>query len=189
MKKTIILAVLTFFIAGNANSMDLRPSIGMDYAFSSADIKNQLASFAKKYHSGSINAGLKFNDYVGIETFYQKSSQEKKNNYSGMLKTKADFYAYGLDLVGFYPTYQKKVDLIGSLGVGWYDLKAKAKAPALGIRTSSSEDGIGFRFGLGAQYNITENWGIRGQGRYVLTEGADYINGIWEASLGFRYTF
>ena len=53
---------------------------------------------------------------------------------------------------------------------------------------SGSDDNVGYRFGAGAQYNITGHWALRGMVRYVVLD-SEYIDDMLEFSLGMRYTF
>ncbi len=193
MKKTLLLASAACLFAMNANAGDwnmhnIRPYVGLDYSYSDADIDkvDRVDAFNHNFNTGSVNVGLKFNRYVSVEAFYQQSSNETKTLFNEY-KTKAKYDAYGLDVYGYLPVYCDKVDLIGSVGLAQYEANGNVMSRSEGMH-KSSDDGIGIRAGLGAQYNFTENWAVRALGRYTWLD-LDNVNHMTEFSAGVRYTF
>ena len=68
------------------------------------------------------------------------------------------------------------------IGLGDYNVKTSYKGH------SNDTNKIGYRFGLGAQYNMTDNVSARIMGRYNYV-GTKYLDDMWEAVAGIRYTF
>lgn len=191
MNKTLLLAGAACLFSMNAmasdfNYCDMRATVGMDYTYSNADIEkvDGINAFKNSLNSGAINAGIKFNRYMGIEAFYQQSENGTKTVLND-IKTKSKFDAYGADVIGYMPVHDK-IDLLGSVGLAQYETNATIMDYSEVAK--ASEDGLGVRFGLGAQYNVTENWGLRAMARYNWLD-LDNVNHITELSAGVRYTF
>jgi len=193
MKKTLLLAGAACFLSLNANAadVDIKPYVGLDYVYTSADMKDSMDKVLEdKYNSFNLNAGAKFNQYVGMEVFYQKSGEEEKSvvDVDGdTLKAKTKFDAYGVDFAGYLPL-SEKLEGIASVGLAHYKFKLKAGGDYVG---SESESNMAYRLGLGAQYNINEHVGVRVMGRFVqLDDGSDdAIKNLTELTAGVRYTF
>lgn len=169
----------------------IRPYIGLDYVYSMSDIDIKINGIdVSPYLEDDLSAfavsfGLKFNQHFGLEMFYQQSIDGEKD-LSPLEKTETKYKAYGFDLVGYLPV-APQLDLLGSVGVGYYD--AEASYEQLGIEVLSlSDDGFGWRIGAGGQFNITNNWGIRVMVRYVDPD-VEGLNNMVDISAGIRYTF
>lgn len=188
MKKVFLLATAAFVFSMNAQAEGMmshvKPYVGMDYIYSDADMSDaqENSPFEHKFNNGSINAGVKVNEYMGLEAFYQMSMIEDKN--LDNQKNKSKFYAYGADIVGYMPIYDK-MELIGAAGLGQYEFK-KSMVGAENGRVS--DNGLGIRMGAGLQYNITENVALRALGRYTWLD-VDHVNHLTEFLFGARYTF
>jgi outer membrane autotransporter protein len=80
--------------------------------------------------------------------------------------------------------------MILSLGVGNYDFKARVKSVNSGYTLSDRKDfsSVGFRYGVGIEYQINDSLRVRGLARFVDTDD-EYIKSITEFSLGLRYLF
>lgn len=76
---------------------------------------------------------------------------------SGSFKAKNGFY---LDAVGILPIYDN-FSFFGKVGA--YSIDAELSASALGATASNSERKSDLTYGLGLNYNITKNVGIRGE--------------------------
>ena len=61
------------------------------------------------------------------------------------------------------------------------------KVKMVGAR-SDKEETLGYRLNVGAQYNIDENWSVRGMYHHVYTQKS-FIDAIDEFFLGVRYNF
>jgi len=198
MKKTLLLAgVAGTLFTLNANAMDLKPYVGLDYSYVKASTNNIVVEdvlvssefYEDSFHSAVVNAGIKLHKNVGLEAFYQKSSKEDGKLASlniggttvGTDKLETSFDAYGLDLQGYLPL-NENIELIGSAGLGQYKFKMK------GFGYTAKDDETGYRLGLGTQYNINEHFALRGMIRYNIID-SDAVDDIKEFSLGIRYNF
>lgn len=183
MKKTLLLAGVACLVSSVASAQDynLKPYVGLDYAYDKAKLGGEASSLDDSFNSGIINVGSRFNENFGLEAFYQMADENKEHIAANEIKTK--FSAYGLDAYGYMPMgCDKKVDLLGSVGLANYDLEVK------GADGKHTQDKIGYRFGLGAQYNFTEQFAARVMARYSYI-GADSVNNLQEVTAGVRYTF
>src|SRR5574344_1095841 len=130
------------------------------------------------FNSGIFSLGAKFNERFSVETFYQQSLEaEGKYNI-----VKTSFIAQGFDMQ-FTNNLINNFNLIGSLGVARYYVEAKIKS------YKENENGFGFRYGLGLQYNIDEHIALRTMGRYTTLASFNSVSDIKEVTFGFRYTF
>ncbi len=172
-----------------SNAPVVRPYIGLDFVYSMNDIDYaysglELDSYVEDdLGAGALSLGLKVNQNVGIEVFYQQSEEAEKT--TGAVETQYEYKAYGLDLVGYLPV-ARAFDLLGTVGIGYYDLEMTGHD-----RTyiyDLSDDGLGFRVGVGGQINLTDNWGVRVMARYVNLD-TDYVENMVDVSVGIRYTF
>lgn len=195
MKKTLLLAGVAALLSSQANAVEFKPYIGLDYAYSDVSATDQIYGVPDDYYetdfnSGVINAGTKIGDYFGVEAFYQKSGEEKGKSvrvidaYDRVIaegKIKTNFDAYGLDLMGYIPVTDK-LDAIASVGAGQYEFEIE------GLGYSFSEDGLGVRGGLGLQYNFNDHVAVRGMARYVHLD-MDEVDYLTEFTAGIRYSF
>ncbi|MBQ8630994.1 MAG: porin family protein [Alphaproteobacteria bacterium] len=195
MKKTLLLAGVASLLAFQANAVEFKPYVGLDYAYTDVSATDQIYGvsddyYETKFNSGVINAGTKVGDYFGIEAFYQKSGDEKGKHVTvvdaydrtvaeGKIKT--NFDAYGLDLMGYIPVTDK-LEAIASVGAGQYEFEIE------GLGYAFNEDGLGVRGGLGLQYNINDNLAVRGMARYVYLD-MDEVDYLTEFTAGVRYSF
>lgn len=192
MKKSLLLAgiagVLFTHNAQAENTWNIKPVVGMDYVYSTVDLDDGNETFFEdKMNAFALSAGVKINNYFGIEAFYQQSEKAEKSNhfyaYGNMysLDTTIKYRVYGADLVGYLPVADK-FDLIGTAGVAYYDAKITAEF------LSGSEKEVGFRLGAGAQYNVNDNVALRLMGRYNYT-GIDGAKNMFDITAGARYYF
>ena len=180
MKKLLLASVLSVlpFVA-NAEYVNIKPLIGLDYSFAKMDLKNGWDQIAEHYYSSfSGIIGVKINDAIGFEIFYQQSMEEKTFS---ILTT--SFNAFGFDALSYIPLGET-LDFIPSVGLGGY--KVKVDIDGYG---SYFEDGLGFRAGLGMQFKFNENVGWRIGGRFVLLNDFESVDNIMEFSTGLRFTF
>ncbi|MFI3241680.1 MAG: porin family protein [Alphaproteobacteria bacterium] len=181
MKKTLLLAGVACVLSFNSNASEIKPYVGLDVGVVSADLANGYDLIAEdSLYTYSVNAGAKINDNFGLEAFYQTSSEEDKT--IGALTTTTSFDAYGLDVIGYLPITEK-TNLLGSVGLAQYDFELKATGLA-----TESEDGLGCRFAVGADYNLTDNVSFRAMARYVTLD-TDNVDSLTEFSVGARYSF
>ena len=176
-----------FAFSANATEFEIKPYVGLDYVYSMSDIEkiDGVNAFEEDLNALALSVGAKLHQNFGIEMFYQKSEEGEKKFVNG--KTKDEYQAYGLDVLGYLPVTEK-LDLIGSLGIGYYDVDIKAKTNSPAISADGDDQGAGYRLGLGAQYNFTENWGARLMARYVDID-IDGIDNMVDLTAGVRYSF
>lgn len=192
-KKGILLAGAALLMAGSASAAELNPYVGLDYVYSKAHFKSgTLSGFStnnlkKNYNSGAINLGVRPDQYFSLEAFFQQSDSQKGHRYddtalSGRNHVKSEFYAYGLDAYGYMPIGCNGFNLLGTVGLANYNFKIKSD------RNSVDKQRIGYRAGLGAQYDINENLAVRVVGRYSYINSR-YLDDLKEVTAGIRYTF
>lgn len=189
MKKTLLLAGVASIFAFNAQALDAKPYVGLDYVYSKADLATD--EFDDQWNAYAVSVGTKLNKNFGVEAFYQETDDAEKSvavpALSSVAKTEASYKAYGVDFIGYLPVdCNEKLELLGSVGLAQYDVESKIR---LGVLSESSdEDGLGLRFGAGAQYNFNEHLAARAMIRYsdINVEGVDKIVDL---TAGVRYTF
>ena len=97
------------------------------------------------------------------------------------------FTAYGFDALGYLPLgCEGKVELIAGAGLGEYTFKVRNIGE--NAEGTIKDHSTGYRLNAGAQYNINENWYVRGMYHHVYTQKS-YVDAIDEFSLGIRYNF
>ncbi len=187
MKKTLLLAGVAALFATSANAT-VRPYIGLDGNYSSLDWAYNIENFVEDdYQSVSLVAGAKLHRNFGLEAFYQMSGNEKNSN--GFVQGEPEFYhsrftAYGLDALGYLPLgCEGRVELIAGAGVAEYTFKIRNVGYG-----SIKDHSTGYRLNAGLQYNITDNWSLRGMYHHVYTQNS-YVDAIDEYSVGIRYNF
>lgn len=189
MNKALLLAgaaCVLFSTQANAQQMfgeQIEPYIGVDYIFSHADYKDAGNRLKKDYNSGAVNLGTRLGKYAGLEAYYQQTGS-KKTRLATDVKAKSKFDSYGLDIFGYLPLgCADKVDLLAAIGLGNYNLKVKGLPDG-----KYDKDHMGYRFGVGAQYNFNQNFSARVMGRYTYVD-TKYLDNLTEVTAGVRYTF
>ena len=166
MKKTLLLAGVASLFAVNTANAEVKPYVGLDYNYSSYGMDNYVRDYLEDdYNSLSFVAGAKLMENFGLEAFYRIEN-------------------YGVDALGYLPLgCDKEVELIAGLGLGQYKMKYRLAGDG-----ADKERALGIRANIGAQYNIDENWSVRGMYRHVYLQKS-YMNDINEFSAGIRYNF
>lgn len=176
----------------SSHTMQIRPVIGFDYVYSIADFDNEytpdgdLNLYQKNLDAFAVSAGVKINQYVGFEAFYQQSEKAKKKTYvenGSYYGIEEQYRAYGLDLMAYYPVISQ-VDLIASLGAAYF----QAKLEDFTNNKSETRDKFGFRAGAGLQVNLTEYLAVRLMARYNLLN-MDGLDNIIDLTAGLRVYF
>lgn len=176
------------------SDLHIRPVLGADFVYSVLNFSDDsgiIKEFAEdEYKAFSVSLGAKFNPYFGIEGFYQHSEEgESPSLYHydlGRGKLKTSYIAYGVDLIGYLPTDVQNVTLLGSIGLGQYELEAKYDGRYGSI--SDTEDELGIRLGAGLQTSINENLSFRLMGRYSHIN-SDAVDNMIDLTAGFRFYF
>lgn len=84
-------------------------------------------------------------------------------------------------------TQDKKLELIGTAGVSY--TRIDAKASALGVSASDDDSEFGVRIGAGAQYGITDSINVRGIARFQTADFDGATDNAWQYTLGVNYKF
>ena len=197
MKKSLLLAgIAVSLLPINANAIELKPYVGLDYVYSNASTNDFVVQdvlvgkdlYENKFNSVNINVGASVNNYFDIEAFYQNSAKEKgdelylfdsSNFYTDKIET--SFYAYGIDTIGHLPV-KEKFSAIASLGLGMYEFEMS------GFGMTVKKDGIGVRLGAGIQYDINKHFAFRGMARHVFLN-MNSVDNMTEFSFGLKYNF
>ena len=178
----------------------LQGVLGIDVSGIGVDITDGQDNFVEDAYSAiTLSAGVKVNNQISLTGFYQFSSEEDKTTYAylgsvpGTYKTTGSFKAYGVDASVYFPP-SEKVNVVASAGVGYYDFSLDEEFHSMhGVyTTSSSEDHIGLRFGIGAEVKLAEHIALTGNVRYVFLDyddDTDYIENLAEFGLGVRFYF
>lgn len=166
----------------------LRPYLGVDAGTTDIGYSGSQEKYFLKDRAMFVGgaAGLRIGSNWGVEVFYQTSNTAKKTA-DDEWRTEGDYTAYGVDALGFLPL-NDQLELVAAAGVGKYEFDVKLKYSDGIHEFSGSDDNVGYRFGTGAQYNLTNHWALRGMVRYVVLD-SEYIDDMLEFSLGMRYTF
>ena len=184
MKKTLLLAGVASLFAVNTANAEVKPYVGLDYNYSSYGMDNYVRDYLEDdYNSLSFVAGAKLMENFGLEAFYQRSLNEKNTDADGD-KWSSRIENYGVDALGYLPLgCDKEVELIAGLGLGQYKMTYRLAGDG-----ADKEEALGIRANVGAQYNIDENWSVRGMYRHVYLQKS-VMNDINEFSAGIRYNF
>ena len=184
MNKNIALlaAVSAIVLAGNANALEFKPYVGAQYNLTHVNVKDAFANI--DMHSYSVVVGTDYNKFFGTELFYQNSNKWHKVDSATGVKQKIDFDAYGLDGYAYLPLGCDRVfSLFATAGIANYDFDLANNA------AKGSDNGLGYRLGAGAQYNITNNIAVRALGRYIWADKLDEMDHMAEFSMGLKYSF
>ena len=188
MKKTLLLAGVACVLSIQAQAgywtdvyNEMHPYIGADYIYSNIKFGGPAQHMRDGYHSPSINIGARMYGYWGLEGFYQQSFKEKKT-FDGD-KHSAEFLAYGADVYGYMPIMCSQFNLLGSLGLANYRFSFRYPDEA-----SKKQNRVGYRVGIGMQYDFTEHFAMRIMGRYSYL-GMNRVDNLKEVTAGLRYMF
>ena len=189
MKKAILLAGVAALISGAAQASGINPYMGVDYVYSKADYKSDKAAWDKAlkedYNSAAFNLGMRPNQYFSLEGFFQQSAEAKGSKASAAVygdRIKSKFYAYGADAYGYLPVGCDGWSILGTVGLANYNFKVKNETG------SKDTNHMGYRAGLGMQYDMNENWAMRVVGRYSYID-SKVLDNLQEVVAGIRYTF
>ena len=178
MKKIFIATLficLTHICAANAENT-YRPYVGADISFDKAK-----TSFVKPgYYAAAFNLGTTYNPYFGTEIFYQQTTARTKTGSTGQ-NYKTSFRGYGLDAVITAPVFSQ-FDVNFSLGLASYVFSERASGSY-----RMTDEGIGYRFGIGGTYHLTNRLAARLNARYVKFHDISNLKHAAEYSLGLRY--
>ena len=188
-RQGILLASAAIMLANTVQATEINPYIGVDYVYSKADYKSDRASWDKSlkedYNSALFNLGMRPSKYFSLEGFFQQSADAKGSRTSATVygdRIKSEFYAYGADAYGYMPIGCDGFSLLGTAGLANYNFKIKNDTG------SQDKNHMGYRAGVGFQYDMNEHWAMRVVGRYSYID-SQILDNLMEATAGIRYTF
>ena len=184
MKKSLLLtSAIACFTAYNAhamNMMEMRPYVGAEYVYSHAK-QGKFAQNAKEnFHSGKFDLGIEWMKNIDTEFSYQMSG-ELKSRSTLKEKMEASFQAYALDVYAKYPLMCSPLSAVGTLGGAIYHTEYK------GLPNKKTSK-VGYRAGVGMQYDFNEHVAARVIGRYSYVN-TSYLNNLMEVNAGLLYRF
>ena len=163
MKKTLLLAGVASIFAFNADATEY----------------NWMKDWSPYIGADYVYSHGKFGGEA--EAFYQQSGERKSHEAAGDYKT--EFLSYGLDMYGYMPIMCSDFNLLGSLGLANY--RVRFKYPT---EKAFHKNRIGYRAGIGMQWDFTEHMAVRVMGRYSYL-GMSELDNLKEVTVGLRYTF
>lgn len=181
----IAVSAVAFTANAQAAELEYKPYVAADYHYTDANAHKE----SPYYNSGSVSVGTSYNKYFGTELFYQYSNDYKKSNRTTGEKRSSQFQAYGLDMIGYLPLGCDQVfSLLGTIGIGEYKFEKKNGFMTIGSH-KHNDSGYGYRAGLGAQYQIDENWSVRAIARYIGLDKVKDFDHMMDYSMGVKYSF
>lgn len=182
---------------------EVRPYVGFELGYQMADYKTdgniKYADFLEE-NMLSLNpyVGFQLNEHFGVEVGYLQTQTGKKTTdasaalgTSGVdLNSELKISGFHADLVGRHEL-SEKLDLIGSVGMARLkaDLTLKATSGSVSAEASDDETDTAYRAGVGAEYALTDNIGMRGMFRYMNVDFDGTADNIMSVGVGFNYKF
>ena len=182
MKKVMYVSAMLALCAFNAKAIEVQPYVGIDYVHSGADMSHDKI-YEDSLKALAVSAGVLNIENMGFELSYQQSEQAKKNTTEGQSKT--EYKSYGIDGVYYLQAFEN-LYLLGGAGLGYYEINRKLKNTT--VAKSEKDNHWGLRAGVGVQFNLDENWALRGTAKYhFINSGA--IKHMIDWTAGIRYFF
>ncbi len=200
-KKLALLVAPVVMLAASAATAETQwgvtPYVGADAEWRHIGLQRGAGKnlFSHDYPQGNIYAGVKFNEYVGVEVGYEATERKTRtvtlgpgeltNAVNGIVVPEGYTVSYNstgqykgphADLMGFYPICDSyRLSLIGLVGIA--NLKAnftRVLFNASGISTNvistyMKKKAI-LRLGAGIQHMISEQWGVRAMVKWENTD-------------------
>ena len=117
--------------------------------------------------SWKLFGGYQFNDFFSGEVAYSDLGDAEATFVATAptavtVNIQAEVSAFSVSVVGMYPL-NRDLGVFGRLGAAYWDVDGTAAAAVGGatVTAAADEDGIDAVFGLGAQYNFSEQIGLR----------------------------
>ena len=166
LSSAVLLSATTAHASGWQNMHNnVQPYIGAEYVYSRAKQGGLASDFKKNFHSGKADLGMQFFKNWDLEFSYQQT---------GELKNKSDLY-------GKYPIMCSNLGMLATAGAAINHANYKGLPDKAFTR-------VGYRAGLGLQYDMGEHWAARVVGRYSYI-GAERLNNLKEVTVGMLYRF
>jgi len=122
--------------------------------------------------SGKVYGGYQINPYVGVEGGYADLGHV--DNGTGRVDGRAEYF----DVVGSLPL-GANFALLGSVGLAHVNLDTSA----------GDGSGNGPKFGLGAQYSLSDHFALRAQAERYRADAFGEKPDVDQYTVGVRYTF
>lgn len=186
MKKTLLLSGLACVAAFNAEAMnfnmkEIRPYVGADYVYFYAKNGGAARHLKDDFSAGKFNVGMQMYKNWDLEFSFQQSGELKSGKPDADSKIKNYFTTYAMDVYGKYPIMCSKLNALATVGTGIYHVKYKNM-------DRGSFNRVGYRAGLGLQYDFNDNFSARVVGRYSYI-GAATVDNLMEVTAGLQYRF
>ena len=138
-----------------------------------------------------IYLGIPFTKNLGLELGYAKlGDQTISGTFSGLpASSRATSTAYLFDLVGNYD-FNESFSLLGKVGMHRWGVNDDTTKGTVGA--TNGADGFDFTYGLGVQYNVNKDVGLRMEWERINNMGHEGTTGNIDASLitiGVIYRF
>lgn len=174
-----------------------KPYLGLEYQHTVVDYAsisgiNFDDVYEDSFDGGAVYLGARIHEFMGLELGYSNTSKSENDNVLETgTKTSLELESFTLDLLGHYPVdEEKKLELIGSIGLAHTKAKAEIDATALGLTSARDEETeTQIRFGIGAQYEFAQDWNMRGMVRWQEADFEGIADGAYVFGLGMHYMF
>lgn len=180
------------------NLSNIVPYIGLDAQWRYMDFQKGFGQNLVKpnYPQGNIYLGIKFNPYVGIDAGYERTISKTRRttllggdtwfkkiiddtfpNRFNIFDTTTKIKGPHINIIGFLPI-NDHLELIGSIGIARLKIQITNVQSMMANITLVPPDSFEFvkskwisRINLGAQYKLTDQFGIRATGGWESTAG------------------
>lgn len=193
MKRITIAALLSASIATPALAADNTGKfyMGVDFGWVTLSDTNPGGTDFPDPNSLRFSFGYHYSPMLAAEVGYAIIGDSTLSTSSGDVTEKNS--AFQVAAVGTLPV-SSSFDLIGKVGLSFNSNKASGTAAYEGVDSSNSK--TSYLFGIGAQFNVNEQFGIRAQyenfGKTTISSnlsGLSWDGGIKQFSLGIVYNF
>ena len=207
MKYLIFLIMSLMTVSAQAEEAKLlkaAPIVGIGVTTSSVSFDDTTLEdmFGDKNTGFYISGGAIINDVVSFEAFYQKSDEKSKTSGPWVdedgdvlnAHTKLSYEAYGVDAKLFIPTAVEGFKVFGTAGLAEYKFKGKMTSDYElyePITETETERLLGYRLGVGAEYQLTKHISANLAGRVISFEDKTdaTFDSMTELSVGIKYMF
>ena len=193
MKLITIVVLLSAFIATPAMAADNtgRFYLGADFGWVTLTDTDPGGTDFPNPNSLRFSGGYHFSPMLAAEVGYAGIGDSTLSDPTGEVTLKNS--ALQVAAVGTFPV-SSSFDVIGKVGLSFNSNKASGTGAYSGLGTSNSK--TSYLFGIGAQYNVNEQFGIRAQyedfGKTTISSnlsGLSWDGGIKQFSVGVIYNF
>jgi OmpA-OmpF porin, OOP family len=181
MKKQLITAVLATSFAGASMAADTGYYAGANIGGSQHDVAGP-GELRESPTTWGVYGGYDFNPYVATEIGYQDLGKARSGSYEAKNR------AFSADLVGKLPL-NEQFRLFGKVGYAYLDRDTS------GPGFDASQSGSAAKLGVGAEYAVMQNVGIRAEAvRYLggprqQTPGGEFGANTNVYTVGVNYRF